>query len=195
MPFPNCSHPGCTNPSDTAGLFLSPTGDVSELFACNIHHQLFGVEYDTPSAAEVFPVGDRYEECKFQAMIFSTNYEHITVVLKGIKSQCVFLSFIGYVECCQLYNLAKRVSCSMPQIHHLLLDVICRLDAFPKEAVIDAYDRTAQAFRCVLAIAVKSVEIRVPCRVSDAICLSIAADFPIKIHEAFLGKEQRQSFG
>ena len=132
-------------------------------------------------------LSDSYEECSLHAVLFKYDPDEFVLVLLNESGELVFVVPTGYVEACGIRYAAMRTSCASPLTHELLIDMIDALGGTFLEGVLHGYDKLANVFTCYLTVRTGNRIIKVKCRISDAVAVSVVADKALKVNTAFLG--------
>ena len=187
-----CSHPGCKNGYVAIAVIVSPDGVVAPTMFCKDHLQNLGMDLVAPDLSHYVyqPYDGNYEEFFLHAILFLYEGDRYDVVLKSLQSKAVFGVPISYAQAMAIYDaVTKQGTSQYPLIHQLFADVIQRLGGSPREIAVYGYNKNQNVYDCFLAIEADEELIKVKCRVSDAIALSIHTGVRIKINAAFFCKD------
>ena len=114
--------------------------------------------------------------------------EEFTVVLRGCNNQSVFVIPTGYVEASWIRFISRQTPYPSPPTHAFILSIIRALDGVPIEVVVHGYNMITNVYECYLAVRKGENVIKVGCRVTDALAISLVAAIPLKVNTAFLGR-------
>ena len=190
-----CSVHGCKMDMAALALIISADGTLSEFVFCKDHTSRLPMDYLIPDAERLRTVtlGDSYEDCFLHAVFLEYEQDRFTVVLRGKETGAVFVIQTGYIEATLIRGYARKIPYTNPLTHELILDVMNQIGGVVSEAVVNVYDAKDDSYRCYLAIETAGELVKVKCRISDAVCISLCAGVPVRIDRAFLGKDLTSS--
>ena len=187
-----CSHPGCNQATETIALLVSAGGEVLEKAFCKKHTRLLGLAFDAPDPRRIRPSAavDAYLECKLRAVLFHKESGLNFVLLRAPLPRSIFVFPTGFIEASSIANLAKGLRYPRPQTHALLVSAVGALGGSVTEAVVSGYDNDNNVFECCMFLRIAKSDISIPCRVSDAVGISLTSGAPIRVNSAFLTEER-----
>jgi bifunctional DNase/RNase len=117
------------------------------------------------------------------------------IVLKSLEADLFVVIECGYVEASSIFWVVDKVNLVYPSTHQLILDLLCTVGASPVEAVVDRGGPATGTYNCSLVIAMPQGTRTIPCRVSDAVALSVLSKFAVNVTRTLLGTKRGRKDG
>jgi bifunctional DNase/RNase len=168
---------------------ISSSGQRLHYEYCKDHGLELGAHY-SPNPMSFQPQSGRsdFEECRTNAVFCNRDPECYSVVLKSQQTGSVFGFYTGYIEACLIWQAILNEPMGSISTLELVCAVIQQLGAVPLTALVDGFDKSRQSWKSHLTIRMSDKDIKVACRISDLVALSIYSKISVSIRKEYLGK-------